>query len=622
LPNHEGLSYFVPNPALSEALLEEAVADPIPLPEERKKSSFYYWSRVIAPIKKRYTLTLTTGLVAVFPGMCLLLLITYAVSQLQGQPRLVTWPELLGEHASRWLTPIVRGTTLESGLSVEYQRWFVAPVLLIVALLANFLRGLQEFELEKLGETVARDLRNQLASRYLGSSFEISRRTQGSLIASFLGDDSREIRQCFTRLCGSIPTEIFNSCIYLILLLLLDTQLFVLFFVIFIPAGLIVRTTGSTLRKLARTGINVQTELSQSFLEKMKGWQTIQSLSSKPLELLKFEEKNSTIFHIWRRSARAKALSSPTVEWLGITAGAFVLVLALRRVSEGALPSTILTAFLVTVAQLSGSLQTAVNQFNSTKKGSAALKRLLDFLDDPQCISQEVEKKDSQTRVNSSGKLEHLRVRGLRIARPGQAGFNLVSDLNIDLSAGDKLAIVGPSGSGKSTLLECIAGLRQADEGTILLEAGEGATIANPVLAEHLSVSYLTQDPFYFPGTVGENVCYPDSLRPSDETQIQRIETALQRACLSNKNRFDSVLSLSGGEKQRLAFARAFFADPTVWLIDEGTSALDVATESQVLAHLDLHTAHSVKIFVAHRSGMQSFATQTILVGQDSLGRA
>ncbi|MEN9530313.1 MAG: hypothetical protein RI932_2186, partial [Pseudomonadota bacterium] len=336
----------MPKAAPSEALLEDAIGSQTSLPKEPNKSSFYYWSRVISPIKERYFLTLGTGLIAVFPGMCLLLLVTYAVSQLQGQPRLVSWPELLGEHASRWLTPFVRGTTLENGLTVEYQRWFVAPLLLLVGVFANFLRGLQEFELEKLGETVARDLRNQLASRYLNSNFETSRKTQGSLIASFLGDDSREIRQCFTRLCGSIPTEIFNSCIYLILLLLLDTQLFVLFFVIFIPAGLIVRTTGLTLRKLARTGIKVQTELSQSFLEKMKGWQTIQSLSSKALELQRFEEKNSAIFNIWRRSARAKALSSPTVEWLGITAGAFVLVLALRRVSEGALPSTILTAFL------------------------------------------------------------------------------------------------------------------------------------------------------------------------------------------------------------------------------------------------------------------------------------
>ncbi len=621
MPNHEGLSLFVPKSALREALLEDAVASPISLPEESKKSSFYYWSRVIAPIKRRYIPTLGTGLIAVFPGMCLLLLVTYAVSQLQGQPRLVSWPELLGEHASRWLTPVVRGTALESGLTVEYQRWFIAPVLLLVGLLANFLRGLQEFRLEKLGESVARDLRNQLTIRYLNSPFEVSRKTHASLIASFLGDDSREIRQCFTRLCGSIPTEIFNSCIYLILLLLLDTQLFVLFFVIFIPAGLIVRTAGTTLRKLARTGIKVQTELSQSFLEKMKGWQTIQSLCSKSLELQKFEEKNSAIFHIWRRSARAKALSSPTVEWLGITAGAFVLVLALRRVSEGALPSTILTAFLVTVAQLSGSLQTAVNQFNSTKKGSAALKRLLDFMDDPQSVSSGENRFAPDARSPRSKNFLRLSGRELHIERPGQAGHPLVYALNFSLTRGDKLAIVGPSGAGKSTLLECIAGLRNVDGGAIYLETDGSAPIVNPMLAEHLNVAYLTQEPFYFPGTVGENVCYPEIFDPSDHMQAERIETALNRACLTNKNIDDSVLSLSGGEKQRLAFARGFFAQPSFWLIDEGTSALDLATEAKLLAHLDLHAADSVKIFVAHRSGMKSFATQTIVVGQDSQGR-
>ncbi len=620
MPNHEGLSLFVPKAAPSEALLEDAIGSQTSLPKEPNKSSFYYWSRVISPIKERYFLTLGTGLIAVFPGMCLLLLVTYAVSQLQGQPRLVSWPELLGEHASRWLTPFVRGTTLENGLTVEYQRWFVAPLLLLVGVFANFLRGLQEFELEKLGETVARDLRNQLASRYLNSNFETSRKTQGSLIASFLGDDSREIRQCFTRLCGSIPTEIFNSCIYLILLLLLDTQLFVLFFVIFIPAGLIVRTTGLTLRKLARTGIKVQTELSQSFLEKMKGWQTIQSLSSKALELQRFEEKNSAIFNIWRRSARAKALSSPTVEWLGITAGAFVLVLALRRVSEGALPSTILTAFLVTVAQLSGSMQTAINQFNSTKKGSAALKRMLDFMDDPQYVTTTVDLPKSHTPAKRGEKIKKLTLHELYIARPGQNGLYLVSGLNMHLASGDKLAIIGPSGAGKSTLLECIAGLRPADGGIILLETDECVRRENPALAESLKVAYLTQEPFCFPGTIAENICYPEQFTPANASQIEQIEIALQLACLKNKSIYDSVLALSGGEKQRLAFARGFFAKPALWLIDEGTSALDLTTESQVLAHLDLHAADAVKIFVAHRSGMQSFATHTIVVGQDERG--
>ena len=623
MPDHEYLSLIVPIRALCEALLEDSADTQKLASETPKKSDFHNWLRVIRPLKQRYLVALGSGLLAVVPGMCLLLLVTYAISQLQGQPRQVSWQELIGEHASRWITPVVRGGPLEAGLTVEYQRWFIAPALLLVGITANFLKGLQEFWLEEIGETISKNLRLELSGKYLNSPYAVSKTTQGSLLASFLGDDSREIRQCFTRLCGSIPTEIFYSFVYLTLLLLLDTQLFVLFFSIFVPAGLIVRTTGTYLRRLAKTGVRVQTELTQSFLEKMKGWQSIQSFSSRKLELDRFDEKNSTIFNIWRRSARAKALSSPTVEWLGLTAGAFVLVLALRRVSEGALPSTILTAFLVTVAQLSGSLQTVVNQINSTKKGSAALKRLIEFLDNPDMAQS------SAMITNFASSSERRRIEGefrihavgVGLDRPNRAGEPLLLNTEFMLQRGDNLAIVGPSGGGKSSLLECISGLRHPDKGYFMFETSDGQSERNPLLASFLDVAYLTQEPFFFAGTIAENVCYPNVFEPKDMSQIEKITASLDTACLSNVNIFDSVLALSGGEKQRLAFARGFFRSPELWLIDEGTSAIDLATEAQLLKNLDLHSKNAVKIFVAHRPSMQSYATQTIVIGQDSSGR-
>lgn len=579
--------------------------------EESNKNDFWMWFRVIKPILGRYLLVLGTGLFAVIPGLCLVLLVTFAVSQLQGQPRLLTWPELIGEHASRWLLPVVRQGPLEDGLPVEYQRWFIPPALMLVGLLANLLRAAQEFWLESLGEIIAKNLRNETTELYLSSNFTKASMTQGALLANFYGDDSREIRQCFTRLCGSIPTELFNSVFYLTLLLLLDTQLFILFFAIFVPAGLIVRGTGGYLKKLARIGIRIQTELSQSFLEKMKGWQSIQSFRSRPFEAERFEETNSAIFNIWRRSARAKALSSPTVEWLGLTAGAFVLVLALRRVSEGALPSTILTAFLVGVAQLSNSLQTAINQFNSTKKGSAALKRLIDFLD---LHSTSATAAKIQVLKATKACEFTLKAEDVALVRPDSNGQPLFAKTSFSLKPGDSLAIVGPSGSGKSTLLECISGLRPPDEGVITLTELEGRQTLNPKISDHLSVAYLTQDPFYFVGSVGENVCYPHEFHPSHSENHPAVKEALTQACLNNITLTDPVQNLSGGEKQRLAFARGFYSQPHIWIIDEGTSALDEGTEAQLLKNLNRFTQSAVKIFVAHRSSMQRYATQTIIV--------
>lgn len=491
----------------------------------------------------------------------------------------------------------------------------MVPALIATAILGNLLKSFQEYKIEDIGERISRRLRSAVALKFLGTNFEGAKQISGSLLANLVGDDTREIRQCFTRLFGSVPVELISAFVYFTLLAVLDTQLFVLFFAIFLPAGIIVRLTGRYLRNLARAGVNVQTELTQSFLEKMRGWQTIRTFSAQKHELGRFDVKNSVIYNIWRRSARAKALSAPSVEWLGIAAGACVLILALRRVSEGALPSSILTAFLVTAAQLSNSFQTVVSQLNSTKKGNAALRRLKDFLDSeagnatPQKLSERSRFSESKRWQGSQDFSFDLNAISLK--HPNNDSHFLCRDVAIQLKNGDSLAITGPSGSGKSTLMECLAGLRKPFSGSTTLRMSE-KIVENPNTAEHLKLAYLSQEPFVFDGTIGENVTYPDQFNPASQEQTERILESLQKACLTFKNMEQNALNLSGGERQRLIFARGFFNKPDLWMIDEGTSALDAQTEQELMKNLQNDSPDSLKIIIAHRQSLISFTNKRL----------
>jgi ABC-type multidrug transport system fused ATPase/permease subunit len=596
------------------------------LPGKEKNNTLWLWIRVVKIYKLRYFTAIFAGLLAIIPSALLVLLVTYAISSLQGAPRHLTWSELVGEHASRWIGPIVRKTSLENGLSLEFQRLFVVPVLVFIGLVGNGLKAFLEYSLEDLGERISRNLRNIVTNVYLTTDYRTAQGTSGAMIASFLGEDTREIRQCFTRLCGSIPVETISTIIYLGILALLDTQLFILFFTIFLPAGIVIRLSGKYLRNLAKTGVHIQTELTQSFLEKMKGWQGIKTFNSQTHELNRFEEKNFVNFNIWRRAARAKALSSPTVEWLGISAGALVLILALRRVSEGALPSSILTAFLVTVAQLSTSLQTIVTQLNTTKKGNAALRRIFDYLDNispsttsdisaPIHIENNEQKFISATEglKDFNQKQFSIELKSLSVTHNSKPDEFLCKNISTSLSNGDILAITGASGSGKSTLLECITGLRRPHSGDILLEMIGERKSNNPLLPELISVTYLSQEPFVFEGTIFENVIYPEKVnqRNTDIQQLRAIN-ALKMACLSEKNLSERAVSLSGGEKQRLAFARGFYLRPDLWIVDEGTSALDSETEAVLMKNLTTESTHSIKIFVAHRQVLKSYSNKQI----------
>ncbi len=618
MPKHEDLFCILRISALCEAFLKTTRPDKNPDSRQDKKSSFYQWFELLKYHKGRYFFAISAGLLSILTSTGLVLLVTYAISILQGSLRPVGWSELVGEHASRWIGPLVRNTAYEDGLSVGFQKLFIVPALIGVALLGNFLKTILEYTLEDLGESITRDLRHRITGTYLESNYQQAKTVPAALIASFLGDDTREIRQCFTRLCGSVPIELVASFVYLCLLALLDTQLFVLFFAIFLPAGIVVRATGKYLRTMAKMGINIQTELTQSFLEKMRGWQTIQSFAAQKNELNRFDKKNTDIFNVWRRSARAKSLSSPSVEWLGIAAGACVLILALRRVSEGALPSSILTAFLITVAQLSNSFQTVVNQLNTTKKGNAALRRINEFLN-AHAISWTHERLNSSPDANHELALTNvlpisLSTSNVTIHHPTQSGRILCRDISFELNSGDTLAIVGPSGAGKSTLLECISGLRPPDAGTVKLHVQNKVITNQPILANHLKVAYLSQEPFIFDSSILENVVYPEKPDPNSRKQIEHVRSCLKLACLDYKDIHENALSLSGGEKQRIAFARGFVRMPHVWMIDEGTSALDAETEIQIVKNLKEHSPDSIKVLIAHRTALRNFANKHLVI--------
>jgi ABC-type multidrug transport system fused ATPase/permease subunit len=125
------------------------------------------------------------------------------------------------------------------------------------------------------------------------------------------------------------------------------------------------------------------------------------------------------------------------------------------------------------------------------------------------------------------------------------------------------------------------------------------------------NVAFLPQDPFLFDGSVVENLVYPKLVEHLSAEELQRVPSALERANLQ-KLPTESVKSFSGGERQRLAFARVFFSNPAVVLIDEGTSALDLVNERSLLEALRSDASARISIVIAHRPMVREFATHLV----------
>jgi putative ABC transport system ATP-binding protein len=170
-----------------------------------------------------------------------------------------------------------------------------------------------------------------------------------------------------------------------------------------------------------------------------------------------------------------------------------------------------------------------------------------------------------------------LRTEGLGRSVPGKV---LVAEVTFGLSIGEVLGIVGPSGSGKSSLLRLLNRLDEPTSGTVYLQGVDYREIAPRELRRR--VGMVMQRPFLFPGTVADNLRFGPRQRGEDLKDATLDE--LLRAVLLTGFGSRDVSNLSGGEAQRVSFARALANSPEVLLLDEPTSALDEAAKHEVEA--------------------------------------
>jgi ATP-binding cassette subfamily B protein len=454
-----------------------------------------------------------------------------------------------------------------------------------------------------LGERIAKKTRSDIALKYFSLNYLGAKSVDAGLLSSLVGEDIREIQQTFTRLMSSILKDGLMSFIFLIWLVVLDWQLFILFITVLVPASIVLRVTSKTLKILSKQGIQFESELLSGLLERMRGWQTIQVNKAIPFEIKNFNKINDKIYHVWRRVTRAKSLGNPLVEWFGITAAAFIIIAALRRISNGSLDSSIFTSFMVTVAILSDKINRISNQLYSTRKGTEALKRIREFLiADFKRIDKTIRKKNL-----TQCKFETLEFQNLSIGN--LTSKILAKNLNLTLRKGALLVIVGPSGVGKSTFIKTVLGLQPQISGSIFINK----EIATESLFQKVShdICFIPQEPFLFSGTIFENVVYPEKLNHPTPEEIKLAKRALSLSQL-DKDLKSEIHGISGGEKQRLMFARIFYKNPGLIVIDEGTSALDLSNELKIIENLKNHVTQSITLVIAHRPAIKKYATHIL----------
>ncbi|WP_419841699.1 ABC transporter ATP-binding protein [Candidatus Poriferisodalis sp.] len=317
--------------------------------------------------------------------------------------------------------------------------------------------------------------------------------------------------------------------------------------------------------------------------------------------------------------SRAQAIYGPSTEAIGIAAQGLVLAVGGAMVLRDSLTIGELGAFVLYVTTFFAPIQQLAQLYSTYQQGQSGLRKISGVLATQPTVRQ---RPDAAELPPISG---HIRLESVSFAyddeaatavrtdeQPSDDAPEVLSGVRLEIRPGETFALVGPTGAGKSTIAKLIIRFYDPTDGCITVDGWDLRDVTLPSLRDQLGV--VPQEPFLFHGTIRDNVAFGLRGRSGAGTDAQLdadIDAALDLVGLrrlidrlpagADTPVHERGVSLSAGERQLLALARAFVARPRVIVLDEATSSVDLSTEAEIEGALDLLLEGRTAVLIAHR---------------------
>jgi ATP-binding cassette, subfamily B, bacterial len=358
--------------------------------------------------------------------------------------------------------------------------------------------------------------------------------------------------------------------------------------------------------------------LLQVLSENVRGMHVVRGFAREDAEVAKFRQANREVkdqqnFIFWRVS-----LFTPTTEFLSSLNLAALLAYGGYLVSLGELPlGTGLVVFSGLLQQFSGQVTKMVNVLNSMQQSLAGARRVFEVLDAP------VEIHSPPTPCPLAQPRGEIRCENVSFHY--HDGDSALTDVNLCMRAGERVAILGATGSGKSTLLHLIPRFLDTTAGRVLIDGVDVRSLALDDLRR--AVGMVFQETFLFSDTIAANIAFghPSATR---EKIIRAAKIAAADEFIRElPDGYDTWLeedgrNLSGGQRQRLAIARAILLEPPILLLDDPTAAVDAQTEHEILQAIEQAMCGRTSVIVSHRPSVLRQADLVLVLEQGRIVEA
>ncbi|MEX2539932.1 MAG: ABC transporter ATP-binding protein [Actinomycetota bacterium] len=532
--------------------------------------------------------------------------------------RLVLGTILVVIHSLAGLAmPIIIGRAIDDGIRPALrQGGDLTTLYVIVAIFAVVqvtealtLRGFLAY-IGLVGERVLVDLRTRIYNHFQKLSVAFYEKYTTGRIMSRLGNDIDAISELFLTGLIDLPWAVLQLCGIVVLLLILDLPLALVTLAVFPVLFLMTRWFRNRSEVVYRRVREAVALVYIQFTETLGGIRAVHAFRREPRNQEIFEDIDARYRDANMDSIRAQAIYGPGSALVGEIATFAVLVFGGWRVANGQMQLGVFVSFILFVGRLFHPIQELSQVYNIFQAAGAALEKLSGLLEEKPSVPEPLPER-AVTRPAWGGRIDFVDLTF------GYRERNILSNLTMEVPAGQTVALVGPTGAGKSTTARLVARFYDPNAGAVTIDGVDLRNLPSSELRK--AIIMVTQENFLFSGTVADNIAFGKPSASREEIERAARVVGAHGFIEAMPAGYDTDIRkrggrLSAGQRQLVALARAFLADPAVIIFDEATSSIDMPSERLVQQALEVVLQDRTAFIIAHRLATVAIADRVLVI--------
>ena len=486
----------------------------------------------------------------------------------------------------------------------------MAVALIVVFLIKGIALFFQNYLMNIVGQMCVRDIRNALYKKMHSLSLDFySRKRTGELISRITND----VSMITNAISYSLTDLIYQSMqigLFTFLVFYIYWKMALISFVIFPLILFPVVKLGKRIKKFSVQTQKSMADLNSQLAETIQGAYIVKVFCREDYEYKKFMKINQKYYKFILKSIKRIIILPPFTEFVGVLGAVAILIFAGKDVIEGKLSFGIFGLFMGALMSMIRPFKKLSAVYSANQRALAASGRIYEVLEEP------VKVREKDNAVVHKEFNSHILFDKVWFKYADNEDF-VLKDVNLRVNKNDVLAIVGHSGVGKSTLVSLIPRLYDPQRGKVTIDGIDLRDLTLHSLRSLISV--VSQEMVIFNCTVRDNIAYGRE-GASFSDIVQAAKRAFAYDFIQNMpKKFDTVVGdrgfrLSGGEKQRIAIARAFLKDSSILILDEATSNLDTESEKLIQKALYELMIGKTVFVIAHRLSTIQNATKIVVM--------